>query len=260
MDEQPISVEDFTPWGYEVYMLKRAKKRFSENVIGDTIAGFVGFCAGGATEWIVTGTIDLATAGSAVAMSVVGLVTQFLICLFNEPSRDRNALALVVRAIQPNIGFAEILRQRKIDISDIKPLNEGIDAVKRAMGQLYAEQENVIRILRRANNPWTHKPKGWAELDDPLREWAGLAAVMHYRYGDGEILPVGKLYDRIQQQADGSSARVIHPMNFEMARKHAIECVRLVVREIQYPDYPYNPEPDDAFVKGTRLELPGLHP
>ncbi|MFM9996563.1 MAG: hypothetical protein ACKVU4_12280 [Phycisphaerales bacterium] len=161
--------------------------------------------------------------------------------------RDITALHFIMRGQgvsaevrHPPINqLAEVLRERK----------RAIEATGTNLANLQIEQEKVIRILNQPNSAWTRAPKGWGQgaawglgqLESRLlREWAGLYAVMMHRY-PGQITP----------------HRDIAQGDIELARKASAECVGLVIREIEYPDWPSDrPEKIDTYIKGWNLEFP----
>jgi len=124
----------------------------------------------------------------------------------------------------PHNRDADVLRERKRVIEATLSLRE-----------LQIEQKKAISALRQIKS-WKRIPKGWEDQNDPLRAWSGLYRVMLDRY-QGQITPVSELGD------------------FELQRRGSSECLALVVREIEYPDWePTEKEKDDAFERGARFE------
>lgn len=139
------------------------------------------------------------------------------------------------------------LKARSAEIGRIAtPHNE--DSFNAAVNLLEIQQELVAKSLHRDSDLWLHKPYGWPEDAPPLWLWSALVTVLTRRYPD-ELSTYERLFARHPIRDDGKY--VGQPSDFASLVSYSQQCVALLVREIQDPDWPFEPEPAETFL--TRL-------
>jgi hypothetical protein len=233
--------------------------RTIQTATGEVIKEVVVVIAGVAAATIGALARDMDWKDAAGWGFVGGLFALFLILAFFwmiAPCQIDKELNGQLNKLTPRFAFTSLLHDRKRSIEQIAPSGDGNTFLRKSLVHLASEQEAFVKLLRRAENPWADKPNGWGKLNDCILEWVGLASVMEYRYGNGEVTPIRHLFDDTQDD-NGVLKAIISPANFPMAKKVTLEVVSMVIREIENPEHPRLREPLDAFELGTRLILPG---
>jgi hypothetical protein len=207
-------------------------------VTGGCFAGLIGALAQGQSVWW---SLIWALGGGFAALVAI-IVFFFLI----SPSQIYKHQEQTIRSMTARGNFVGPLIERQKAMLTIQA-----DKVFEAKFELHTQQELVIQLLYRNENPWRFAPHGWGEhfCDQPFLQWGGLYAVMEYRYR-GEIVPMQNLFK------DGK----LKEEHFNLLRTSSSDCVGLIIREIRFPGSSWvanrNIEPDEYYLQAINSFRP----
>jgi hypothetical protein len=96
--------------------------------------------------------------------------------------------------------------------------------------RIIQQQELVVKLLLEDTTLWTSAPDGWGTIDaKPKFLWSGIVHVFEQRY-PSELPPVKELGG-------------LHGI-----QQYSVDCIELLAREVEKPDWPRQSEPTRTFV------------
>ncbi|MBX3404695.1 MAG: hypothetical protein KF699_14890 [Phycisphaeraceae bacterium] len=181
--------------------------------------------------------------GISPAWALLPIGAVFAFRVFRAGHEHAGALQATVDELLAGTPLAARLRSRKTEIEGIHASNGVVQDFRIAFKRLEDGQRLVVDLLNRPEaSAWRHRPHGWEIGDPPLIAWSGLSAVIQARY-PGEIIPQESLYT----EYEGRELASIEPQEFDRVKSHSLQVIGLVIRELERPADPFQPEDPNLF-------------